>query len=172
MTTPPESWTPTAVPAERAQWPAQDDVTALLPPRAAVLDRLAEQLPTTETRAAALIMIGLIRRDDGWPTPPSTLARVTALLARSIRGDDWLGRSGPAEFVLVVHGSTAAAEATAARLTAAIVAEGIAGVAASAGIAALTPGLSASEVLRRATLCLATARSIGPRQVITYRGTR
>jgi hypothetical protein len=43
---------------------------------------------------------------------------------------------------------------------------------ASAGVAALEPGLAASEVLRRATLCLATARTIGAGQVITYSGTR
>jgi PleD family two-component response regulator len=43
---------------------------------------------------------------------------------------------------------------------------------ASAGVAALEPGLSAGEVLRRATLCLATARTVGAGQVITYTGTR
>lgn len=172
MTTPPESWTRTAVPTEWAHDTTHEDVTALLPPRAAVLDRLTEQLPTADARPATLIMIGITRRDDGRPTPAATLAQVTTLLARSVRGDDWLGRSGPAEFVLVVSGPESAAEATAARLTAAIAAEGIPGISAAAGIATLAVGLSASEVLRRATLCLTTARSIGPRQVISYRGAR
>jgi PleD family two-component response regulator len=45
-------------------------------------------------------------------------------------------------------------------------------VTASAGVAALAPELVASELLRRATLCLTTARSMGAGQVLTYRGTR
>ena len=63
------------------------DVTTLLPAREAVLARLAEQLTATDgTPAATLLIIGLLRRDDGWPTPAVTIAQVTMLLARSLRG--------------------------------------------------------------------------------------
>ena len=65
------------------------DVTTLLPAREAVLARLAEQLTATDgTPAATLLIIGLLRRDDGWPTSATTVAQVTTLLARSLRGED------------------------------------------------------------------------------------
>ena len=61
--------------------PAVDDVTTLLPSR--------ERRPRPPGRAAAghrrdagqLWSSGLLRRDDGWPTPQSTLEQVTTLLA-------------------------------------------------------------------------------------------
>ncbi len=159
------------LPAWAEQAPAAD-VTALLPPRAAVLDRLTERMPSVTERPATLLVLGLLRRDDGWPTPPSTLAEVTTLLARSVRGDDWLARAGATEFAIVVGGPAAAAQVAANRLTATLAGTGIIGISAAAGIAELGTGLAASEVLRRATLCLATARAMGAGQVITYRGTR
>src|SRR5215218_8941771 len=72
------------------------DVTSILPTRETVLDRLAERMPVAGEQAGTLLILGLLRRDDGWPTPQSTLAEVTSLLARSIRGHDWLASSGPA----------------------------------------------------------------------------
>ena len=81
---------------------AVTDPATLLPARAAVLARLAEQLPATDGTPATLLVLGLLRRDDGWPTPSNALAQVTMLLAGSLRGDDWLGSSGPAEFVVVL----------------------------------------------------------------------
>lgn len=149
--------------------PAADDVTSLLPPREAVLDRLADHLAADEARMPTLLVLGLLRRDDGWPTPQSTLARVTTLVARSLRGDDWLGSSGPAEFVVLLDGPVEAAETAAARLCAAVAALGIPGLSASVGIAALTPGLAAGEVLRRATVSLTAARSQGAATVICHR---
>src|SRR4051794_27158964 len=92
------------------------DVTTLLPSRDAVLDRLAEQLSTGSTAPSTLMVIGLLRRDDGWPTAQSTLAAVTTLLAGSLRGDDFLGKSGPGEFAVVLAGPATAAETAAARL--------------------------------------------------------
>jgi hypothetical protein len=35
---------------------------------------------------------------------------VTTLLARSLRGDDWLAGTGPAEFVVLLNGPVAAGE--------------------------------------------------------------
>jgi GGDEF domain-containing protein len=166
MTIAPDSTVLAALPAAEA---AVADVTSLLPPREAVLDRLADQLPTVDAAPAALVVVGLLRRDDGWPTPRATLDQVTSLLARSVRGDDWLASSGPAEYVLVLGGPIAGAETAAARLVAAIADLDIDGLSAAAGMAARAPDLTASEVLRRATLSLTAARRVGTGTVIRYR---
>jgi len=144
------------------------DVTTLLPSREAVLDRLAEQL-ATGSAASTLMVIGLLRRDDGWPTAQSTLARVTTLLAGSLRGDDFLGKSGPGEFAVVLSGPVTAAETAAARLVAAVPALGIPDLTAAAGIAPLAGDADAPEVLRRALLSLTAARRVGAGTVLRYR---
>jgi GGDEF domain-containing protein len=167
MTIAPNPTVPAAAPA--AAETAVADVTSLLPQREVVLDRLAEQLPSVGDVPATLLLVGLLRRDDGWPTPQSTLARVTTLLARSLRGDDWLGSSGPTEFVVLLDGPVPAAETAGARLVAAIRALGMPGVSAAAGIAPLSADLGAGEVLRRATLSLTAARRVGADTVIRYR---
>lgn len=149
-----------------------ESVPTLLPPRAAVLDRLADLMPTTDERPATLLIVGLRRRDDGWPVPAAAMSEVTAMVARELRADDWLGLSGPAEFAIVVGGPTVAAQGAARRLVDGLTAAAVHGMSASAGIAALAPGLPESEILRRATLCLTTARAMGAGQVITYSGTR
>jgi GGDEF domain-containing protein len=147
-------------------------VTALLPTRAELLDRLAEEMPSADSRPRTLLLVGLRRRDDGWPIPPAALARITTLMANGLRGEDWLARSGPTEFAVLVAGPLPGAQAAADRMLAAINAEAVHGMSAAAGLAALVPGLAASEVLRRATLCLTTARTMGAGRVITYSGTR
>jgi GGDEF domain-containing protein len=145
------------------------DATALLPAREAVLDRLADEIAGSDGRPTTLMIIGLLRRDDGWPTPAGVLAQVTTLLARSLRGDDWLGSSGPAEFVVLLSGPATAARSAATRLVASVAALGIPGLSASAGIAPLAAGVAAGEVLRRATLSLTAARRVGAGTVIEYR---
>jgi GGDEF domain-containing protein len=167
MTIAPNTTTPAAAPA--AAEAAVADVTTLLPPRDAVLDRLAEQLTTVGAAPATLLIIGLRRRDDGWPTPPATVAQVTTLLARSLRGDDWLASCGPAEFGVVLAGPVTAAETAAARLISAVGALGVPGLSAAAGIAPLEADVPAGEVLRRATLSLTAARRVGAGTVIRYR---
>jgi GGDEF domain-containing protein len=147
------------------------DVTTLLPAREAVLARLGEQLTATDgTPAATLLVIGLLRRDDGWPTPAATVAQVTALLARSLRGEDWLGSSGQAEFVIVMSGSPVGAHTAAHRLVTAIEGLGVSGLSAAAGIAPLGADLTAGEALRRAMLSLTAARRVGPGGVVQLRG--
>jgi GGDEF domain-containing protein len=146
-----------------------DDVTSLLPPRGVVLDHVAERLPSADTQPATLFIIGLLRRDDGRPTAQSTLVQVTSLLARSLRGEDWLGSSGPAEFVVLLSGTETAAKTAAERLVRAVAALEIPDLSATAGIAALACGLDAGEVFRRATLSLTAARQVGPGTVIRYR---
>jgi GGDEF domain-containing protein len=147
------------------------DVTTLLPAREAVLARLADQLTATDgTPAATLLIIGLLRRDDGWPTPTATVTQVTALLARSLRGEDWLGSSGQAEFVIVMSGSPVGAHTAAHRLVTAIEGLGVPGLSAAAGIAQLGADLTAGEALRRAMLSLTAARRVGPGGVVQLRG--
>jgi GGDEF domain-containing protein len=148
------------------------DAATLLPTRAELFVRLGERMDAASDSPAVLLLLGLLRSDDSWPAAASTLSAVTALVARSLRGDDWLARSGPSEFAVVLDGSADNAETAALRLTAAVAATGIEGLSAAAGIAPLQSGLSSSEVHRRATLCLTAARSVGAGQVIRYRGTR
>jgi len=82
--------------AAPAAAPVVDDVTALLPSRTALLDRLAERLPSSHTEPGTLFVIGLLRRDDPSPVAQSTVALVlepepgadaeeTDLLGRSLR---------------------------------------------------------------------------------------
>jgi GGDEF domain-containing protein len=162
MTTAPDERTQ-AAPA--AATPAVDDVTSLLPPREALLQRLTEQLPAADGQPGTLFILGLVRRDDSRPVAQDTVAQVTSLLARSLRGDDWLGSSGPAEFAVLLSGAETAAE----RLVRAVAALGVPGLSAAAGIAALSPDLTAVEVFRRATLSLTSARRVGGGTVIRYR---
>jgi hypothetical protein len=96
--------------------PPEDDVTSLLPGPNSVSAHLAERLGAVRDVPGALIVLGLLRRDDTWPTPVSSLAAATSVVARSLRGDDWLGRSGPSEFAVLLSGSAGDAEAAAAAL--------------------------------------------------------
>ena len=140
----------------------------LLPTRASALARLTEQLPATEGTPACLLVIGL-RRDDGRPTPASTLAQVTMLLAISLRDEDWLASSGPDEFAVVMFGPDFGGRVAADRLVTAIGALGIPGLSAAAGIAALAAHLDAEEALRRGTVSLTAARRVGAGTVVQYR---
>jgi GGDEF domain-containing protein len=144
---------------------------SLLPGPVALLDRLDGALAVADERPATLAIIGLLRRDDGWPTSPAVLATVTALLAGGLRADDWLAHEGTAEFAVVVDGDVEAAEIAVRRMVGAVGGV-ITGIAAAAGVAALERGLDATEVRRRAVLCLAAARTQGSGQLIRYRGTR
>jgi GGDEF domain-containing protein len=157
----PNARTPTAPPAA--------DVTTLLPSRDALLEHVAERLPLTVRTSATLMVVGLLRRDEGWPTAQSTLADVTTVLARSLRGGDYLAKSGPGEFVVVLSGSVDAAAAAAERLVTSIGELGIEGLTAAAGIAPLTPEVTAPEVLRRGLVSLTAARRAGAGTVIRHR---
>jgi len=144
---------------------------SLLPGRAALTERLAGHLADLGAPPATLGIIGLLRRDDGWPTAPETLSAVITLVARGVRGDDWVAREGTAEFAVVIAGGPDAGEVVISRLVRTVTGV-VTGVAACAGIAALEPGLSAAEVRRRALLSLAAARTQGAGQLVRYRSTR
>jgi GGDEF domain-containing protein len=141
----------------------------LLPAREAVLARLAEQVASRSGAAGGtLLVIGLLRRDDGWPLSERTRNVVTTLLARSLRGDDWFGSSGPAEFAVLTDASPVAAAPMAERLVAGIARLGIAGLCGAAGTVPLAGDADAAELLRRATVSLTTARQTGPGTVVHF----
>ena len=142
----------------------------MLPGRAAVLDHLAGQLPGEHDVPRALVLVGLIHRDD--ETRGAAEDTAVGVLSATVRRDDWLGRSGDGEFAAVLVGTTAEAETAAIRLVTGIGTAGDAALSAAAGVAVLSPGLSPAEALRRATLSLAVARSMGCGQVIRYTGRR
>ncbi len=152
--------------------PPEDDVTSLLPGPNSVSAHTAERLSAVPAVPGALIVLGLLRRDDTWPTPVSSLAAATSVGARSLRGDDWLGRSGPDELAVLLGGTAQDAEVAATRLATTITGLGIPGVGACAGVVALEAGTPAAETMRRAAVSLHTARSQGAGSVIRYRGTR
>jgi GGDEF domain-containing protein len=163
---------PVAYEALPQRTPQATDAITLLPTRAALLERLAERTPTTDERPAALVLVGLLHRDTGWPMPGSQLDLVAAALSANLRSDDWLARSGPTEFAVLLNGAAQDAETAANRLVQVVVHAGVPGLTACAGIAGLSPDTSSTEVHRRATLCLTTARSVGGGRVIRYSGTR
>lgn len=159
----------TSAPAALAHPAPADVVPALLPSRDVVLARLADRTQHVRMPLATLFVLGLLRKDDGRMIAPDTVVQVAALLARSIRCDDLLGSSGPAEFVVVLDGTETAAKTAAERLVRAVTALGIDGLSAAAGIAPMTPGVTADELFRRAALSLTSARRVGPGTVIRYR---
>ncbi len=96
--------------------PPEDDVTRLLPGPNSASAHLAERLAVVPAVPGALIVLGLLRREDTGPTGASGLAAATAVVARSLRGEHWLGRSGPDEFAVLLSGTAQDAEVAGARL--------------------------------------------------------
>jgi GGDEF domain-containing protein len=152
--------------------PHTSDATSLLPTRATLLDRLADRTPSSDQAPATLVLVGLLRRDNGWPMPGTQLDLVAAALSANMRGDDWLARSGPSEFAVLLSAAAHHAETAANRLLEIIAGAGVPGLTACAGIAGLSPDATPTEVHRRATLCLTAARSVGGGRVIRYSGSR
>ncbi|MCO7220563.1 hypothetical protein [Klenkia sp. PcliD-1-E] len=144
---------------------------ALLPGPTALHHRIEDRLATVAERPASLVVIGLLRKDTGWPLSTGALTTVTALLAGALRGEDWLAREDHTEFGVLVEGTPAAADVVAARM-AGVVTGAVTGLIACAGVATLEQGLTAHEVERRAVLCLDAARHRGANAVVHYSGTR
>ncbi|MDP9429338.1 MAG: hypothetical protein M3Q47_10915 [Actinomycetota bacterium] len=95
-----------------------------------------------------------------------------SVVARSLRGDDWLGRSGPDKFAVLLGGSVDGAEAAATRVVTTIGDLGIPGLGACAGIAGFEAGATAAGTLQHATASLQSARTVGPGTVIRHTGRR
>lgn len=49
------------------------DTLTPLPTRATLLDRIAEHTASADHKPTALLLIGLLRRDNGWPMPGNHL---------------------------------------------------------------------------------------------------
>ncbi|MGY1635468.1 hypothetical protein ACI78V_02300 [Geodermatophilus sp. SYSU D00742] len=141
--------------------PPQDDVTSLLPGPDSVLAHLTERLAAATEVPGALIVIGLLRGDDTGPAAATSRATATATVARSVRGDDWLGRSGPDEFALLLGGGLGGAMTAAARVVRAVSALATTGLGVCAGVTVLEAGVPAEDVLRRARAGLAAATAAG-----------
>jgi Diguanylate cyclase, GGDEF domain len=150
--------------------PALSGANDLLPGPTALLERLTDRLADPAAGPASLAIIGLLRRDDGWPMPGTALDTLAGALSANMRGDDWLARSGPTEFAVVLSSAANHAETATRRLLEAVAGAGVPGLTACAGIAGLSPDASPTEVHRRATLCLTAARSVGGGRVIRYSG--
>ena len=143
-------------------------VPPLLPSREAVLTRLGELL-AAGTPEGTLVVVGLLRRDDGWPLSERTQTAVTSMLARSLRADDYFGGTGQAEFAVLTDAPPVAAVHVAGRLIAGVATMGIAGLCGAAGYVPLSENADAAELLRRAIAGLTAARRAGPGTVEPYR---
>lgn len=150
--------------------PAEVSALPLLPTREDVLARLEQKLASAERPGGTLLVLGLLRRDDGWPLSERTRTAVTTFLARSLRGEDWFGSSGATDFAVLTDAPPVAADSIAERLVAGIARLGVAGLCGAAGLVPLAgdADVDADELLRRATVGLATARRTGPGAVVPY----
>ncbi|MGY1688915.1 hypothetical protein [Geodermatophilus sp. SYSU D01105] len=151
--------------------PPEDDVTSLLPGPNSVTAHLGERLAAVAEVPGALVLVGLLGEDGTRAVLPGSLAAATVVVARSVRGDDWLGRSGPAEYALLLSGGLSGAMTAAARVVAAISALEVPGLGVCAGVTLLEAGTSPGEVLRRATDALGSATAVGAGAVCST-GTR
>jgi hypothetical protein len=140
--------------------------TALLPGPTAVHGRLTGLLLDHSGPARALILLGLLRRSASWSLAPSTLSTVTAVIARNMRAEDWIGRSAIGDLSVVIDGSADAAATMALRLTRVVADLGIPALGPCAGIAALQPGAAATAVMDRAAAALQVARETGSGAVV------
>ncbi|MPQ97893.1 hypothetical protein GB931_08140 [Modestobacter sp. I12A-02628] len=134
-------------------------MTDLLPGRLALLDHLTGVLPFASAQATTLVLIGIVHTEDGALPPVAVLARTTRLIASSLRGDDWLGRSGPGEVAAVLAGTAEDAHSAAARVLDGIATLGVPDLAAAAGIVVLSADLTGEQALQRAAAALDDARS-------------
>ncbi|MBB3086874.1 hypothetical protein [Geodermatophilus sabuli] len=139
--------------------PPEEDVTSLLPGPISLHTQLTERLAADTP--GALLVIGLLHGDGAETTTAGNRAVVTTIVARSVRGDDWLGRSGPDQLALVLGGGISGAVTAAARVIGEISALGRPGLGVCAGVSLLEAGVPAREVLRRARTALEAACAAG-----------
>lgn len=134
------------------------DATTLLPGRAALLDVLALRRPVAGVApTSGLVVVGL--RPTAEPLGAHVLVDAGTALAGALLAGEWVARSGPADFAVVVDDDLATA---ATRLLAALT------VPAAAGVFPVTRDRRPDDVLRLATLGLALARLDGPGAVVRY----
>ncbi|MGY2126943.1 putative bifunctional diguanylate cyclase/phosphodiesterase [Blastococcus sp. SYSU DS0617] len=149
-----------------------DPVTGL-PNRTALMRRLGAVQRGPRNRSAALAVIGVDRTEELSPGEEATLLRaLTSRISRALRGEDWLARSTDGDFVVLVQGSIADAEAVAERLIATVgplaTTTGTLPLSAVAGVSRVSADVEPAEALRRADLALRSARRAGSGAVHRY----
>ncbi|MCU1604386.1 MAG: hypothetical protein JWP46_851 [Modestobacter sp.] len=135
-----------------------------LPNRLALLHELGARL--AEGRPQTSLVVVQVTGGATEVAPP-----ISRDLVGAIRAEDWLACTGAGEFVVLVRGTEADAEAVAARLLERLLplSSGDDRPSVAAGVTGLTGVTEAGEALRRAELVLATSRSTGGGQVWRYR---
>ena len=139
----------------------------LLPGPAAVLDHVSRSLTAAGEATHTLILVALLRPQQASPLPASTMSTVTAAVTRSIRADDWVGRSGIGDLAVIIRGTISAGETMADRLVRIIDELSLSGVTACAAVIGLDPGLDARTAMAKATANLRTARAVCSPPVVT-----
>jgi PAS domain S-box-containing protein len=149
-----------------------DPVTGL-PNRTALVRRLGAVQRGPRNRSHAMAVLGVSRTEMLSPGEEATVLRaLTTRISRALRGEDWLARSTDGDFVVLVHGSIADAEAVADRLIATVgpltSRDGTRLLTTAAGVSQLSPDIEPGEALRRADLALRSARRAGDGAVHRY----
>jgi PAS domain S-box-containing protein len=149
------------------------DAVTGLPNRTALMRRLGAVQRGPRNRSYAMAVVGITCSEVLSRGEEATVLRaLTSRISRVLRGEDWLARSSDGDFVVLVQGTVAEAEALAHRLIATVgplaTSTGTLPVTAAAGICQLQADIDPGEALRRADLALRSARHAGDGAVHRY----
>ncbi|MBJ7453822.1 MAG: GGDEF domain-containing protein, partial [Blastococcus sp.] len=149
------------------------DAVTGLPNRTALMRRLGEVQRGPRNRSHAMAVVGITCSEVLSRGEEATVLRaLTSRISRVLRGEDWLARSSDGDFVVLVQGSVADAEAVADRLIATVgplaTPTGTIPVTAAGGVSQLSADIDPGEALRRADLALRSARRAGAGAVHRY----
>jgi PAS domain S-box-containing protein len=149
------------------------DAVTGLPNRTALMRRLGAVQRGPRNRSYAMAVVGITCSEVLSRGEEATVLRaLSSRISRVLRGEDWLARSSDGDFVVLVQGTVAEAEALAHRLIATVgplaTSTGTLPVTAAAGICQLQADIDPGEALRRADLALRSARHAGDGAVHRY----
>lgn len=149
------------------------DAVTGLPNRTALMRRLGAVQRGPRNRTYAMAVLGITCSEVLSKGEQATVLRaLTSRISRALRGEDWLARSADGDFVVLVQGSIADAEAVAERLIATVgplaTPTGTLPVTTAAGVSRLSHDVEPSEAMRRADLALRSARRAGSGVVHRY----
>lgn len=144
-------------PEERALRPSVSDPSPLdgLPDRTALLAELDAEVRRAFRHGRSLAIVNVRLRASGRPQrdQQGVVHAAARRLREAVRAEETLGRSGDDSFAWILHEADAkGARAAAERARRAALGDLANGVAVAVGVAALTRGDSATELLRRAEL--------------------
>ncbi len=147
------------------------DAVTGLPNRTALMRRLGAVQRGPRNRTHAMAVVGITCSEVLSPGEEATVLRaLSSRISRVLRGEDWLARSTDGDFVVLVQGSVADAEAVAERLIATVgpLATPALPLTTAAGVSQLAADVDPGEALRRADLALRSARRAGDGAVHRY----